>query len=426
MDNKEILWISCYAPYDKVDHAGGKIHNYFLKYLHKTCGNVRLLTICREEEREKIDLDQYGIPNDLIVLKKRIACKAVRFMGALNAEYNIFHRYAGRLTGYRERPMKARLKRICHSGYRPGVIILDWTEIIVLMPYICRLFPDSKIVMIEEDVSYLLYERRWKAASGPIRTYIYGKRYDKLKKLELAALRKAHKVILNNRKDRDLLVSDGLSPEKMLVWCPYFDNMVHVSRKPEYHSMIYYGAMNRKENYQSAIWFIENVMPLIEDLDVTLEIIGGHPNPVLEKYESARVHILGYVQDVSPYFQKGLCMVAPLVSGAGVKIKVLEALSSGIPVLTNAIGIEGIYAEAGEEYLHCEVPEEYANMIRRLADRELDSELISRNSKSFIDREYNSEKSAEEFVEMLLEGLGGNRVNGQKEISENSCHHGYI
>ncbi len=426
MDNKEILWISCYAPYDKVDHAGGKIHNYFLKYLHKSCGNVRLLSICREEEKGKIDLDQYGIPNDIIVLKNRIDCKAIRFMGMLNAEYNIFHKYAGRLTGYRERPMRSRLKEICQSGYKPGVIIVEWTEIIVLLPYICRLFPASKIVLVEEDVSYLLYYRRWKAATGVIKAYIYRKRFDKLKNLELDALRRADKVILNNCKDRDLLARDGISSEKMLVWSPYFDNMVHVARKPEYHNIIYYGAMNRKENYQSAIWFVENVMPLIEHLDVTLEIIGGKPDPVLRKYASERVHILGFVQDVSPYFQKGLCMVAPLVAGAGVKIKVLEALSSGIPVLTNAIGIEGISAEAGKEYLHCETPEEYADIICRLSDRELDSEMISYNSKCFICGHYNNEKSAEEFIQMLKDCLEGNLVNGQKEISEDSGHHSYV
>lgn len=415
MENKEVLWISCYAPYDKVGHAGGKIHNYYLKYLHKSCNNVRLLTVCREEEIEKLDLDQYGVPNDIIVLKNRIDCKIVRFIGMLNAEYNIFHKYAGKLTGYRERPMKAKLREISQSGYRPEVIILQWTEIIMLQPYIRRLFPKSRMILIEEDVSYLSYYRQWKNTSNPIKSFIYRKRYEKLKGLELSYLNRADVVILNNHKDKGLIEKDGVPADKALVWCPYFDNMASIVRKPEYHDIIYYGAMNRKENYLSVIWFIENVMPLIDDLDISLEIIGGKPNSELKKYENGRIHVLGYVRDVSPYFQKGLCLAAPLVLGAGVKIKVLEAMSSGIPVLTNAIGIEGIFAEADRDFFYCESPDEYADIIRKLVNHELDDNVISGNSKEFICREYDFEKTAKEFIQTVKGFSEEQRANGKKQ-----------
>lgn len=412
LGNKEVLWISCYAPYDKVGHAGGKIHNYYLKYLHKNCNNVRLLTICREEEIEKLDLDQYGIPGDIIVMKSRLDCKIVRFLGMLNAEYNIFHKYAGKLTGYRERPMKARLRKISQSGYRPKVIILQWTEVIMLQPYIRQLFPGSRMILIEEDVSYLSYYRQWKNASNRIKAFIYKKRYERLKEMELSFLNSADVVILNNHKDKGLIEKDGVPADKTFVWCPYFDNMSDVVRKPEYHDIIYYGAMNRKENYLSVIWFIKNVMPLIEDLDISLQIIGGQPGPALKKYESERVHVLGFVKDISPYFQKGLCLAAPLVLGAGVKIKILEAMSSGIPVLTNAIGIEGIFAEAGRDFFYCESPEEYADSIRKLVRREVDSNMISGNSKEFIRREYDFTKTAEEFIQTVKGFLEEKQANG--------------
>ena len=132
--------------------------------------------------------------------------------------------------------------------------------------------------------------------------------------------------------------------------------------------MLFYGAMARPENYKSAIWFIENVMPLLSDLDVRFVIVGARPDKSLLTYASDKVEITGFMDKVDPYFERCLCLVAPLVLGAGVKVKILEAMSSGIPVVTNHIGIEGIYAENGKHYIHCEAPEEYAECIHKLVN----------------------------------------------------------
>lgn len=398
---RKLLWISSYAPYDTVGHAGGKIHNYYLKYLHQQNFQIRVVTICREEELEKLDMDQYGIQSNLIVLENKLSQKAVRYVGALNAEYNIWHKYAGRLVGYRERPMKRQLKKISEEGYKPDVILIEWTEMIVLIEEIKSWFPNTSIIAIEEDVSYLSYARLRDSSKNRLLKFIYGKRFQKLKSMELNALRQADLTILNNRKDQKLICKDGIEEKKTFVWCPYFENMLELDRKPSGGAVIFYGAMNRRENYLSAIWFIEKVMPLIEDLNITFEIIGGNPPKILKKYESERVLILGFVKDISVHFQKGLCLAAPLVLGAGVKIKVLEALSSGLPVLTNHIGIEGIYAKEGKDYLHCEKPEEYAEAIRKLVDGEVNGQEISQNAKEFIREQYNLEKSAGCLKEIL-------------------------
>ena len=70
------------------------------------------------------------------------------------------------------------------------------------------------------------------------------------------------------------------------------------------------------------------------------------------------ITVTGFVKEISKYFEQSLCLVAPLVLGAGIKIKVLEAMSAGLPVLTNQIGIEGIPAQNGIHYYYCERPQE--------------------------------------------------------------------
>ncbi len=96
-----------------------------------------------------------------------------------------------------------------------------------------------------------------------------------------------------------------------------------------------------------------------------------------------------------------MCLAAPLLLGAGVKVKVIEALSAGLPVLTNTIGIEGIEAVNGESYFHCETPQEYADVISRLGNGEIDSEKVSAASKALIREKHNYEATLKEFIAIM-------------------------
>ena len=67
---EKILWISPYAPYDSVRHAGGKVHNYYVKSFHKSgLFDITLLSLCLKEEEKFLDLDKYGIKNHIYVIE---------------------------------------------------------------------------------------------------------------------------------------------------------------------------------------------------------------------------------------------------------------------------------------------------------------------------------------------------------------------
>lgn len=178
--------------------------------------------------------------------------------------------------------------------------------------------------------------------------------------------------------------------------------MNSIYREPAGKDILFFGAMNREENYLSAIWFIENVMKKLEDTDTRFIVLGNNPPDCLKKYESERVHIVGFVENVEPYFERSVCFVAPLVLGAGIKVKVIEALSTGIPVLTNDIGIEGIHAIDGKEYLHCSDPDEYAFAIRKLLSKEINISELELNEKNLVKREYSMESSLHNYEIELL------------------------
>jgi len=98
-------------------------------------------------------------------------------------------------------------------------------------------------------------------------------------------------------------------------------------------------------------------------------------------------------------------MIAPLTYGGGTKVKIIEALSNSMPIITNTFGNEGIYAKDKEEIIIADTEETFANdIIKLLQDRELRIKL-SKNAYNFASKRYNKDIIIDNFVKELKELL---------------------
>ena len=371
----KVLWISPYAPYDTVGHGGGQNHNHCIKYVREnTDFDITLLSVCKKEEQEKLDLKEYEIDNIVNVYNKNLYSKIDNAFGKV-----FIKRDGGLLSNRTYHLLLDAIKEYAKRGIKPDIIITQWTEATLMYEKIKQFFPDSKYIAIEEDVAFLGFQRKYEKASG-FRKTVMKNRYEILKNAEIKTLQKYDTVVVLNEKDKNLLVKENIPEEKIVTMCAYHGLSKPLNYQPDIHKILFYGAMNRKENYSSVVWFIENVMDKL-DKSYQLIIAGSNPPTELMKYESDRIVITGFVEDITPYFESCLCLVSPLLLGAGIKIKILEALSAGLPVITNAIGAEGINLTDGENYLHCEKPDEYISAVYKLSN---DEELRNRLSKNGI------------------------------------------
>lgn len=401
MNEKKIVWISPHLPYDKVAHAGGKIHNYYLKKLIAADKyNIRLISFFWPREKEKFDLNKV-IECDLFCYYDRGIKKIIRNGLDVNYVLNPFHKYANRTVYYLKMNIISTLKKYKRQNYYPDVIILQWTDTVLFADKIKEVFPKAKIIGIEEDVTLLSSQRMIRLADTKLKKKLAEIQYKNIEREEIKSLKLCDLIILNNYKDKKILEKYGLE-EKIKVWAPFFENMSGLKRSKDIKpNVLFYGSMERPENYLSAQWLLDKVKPLLEDIDITYVIAGNRPDDSLKKYECKNVLLTGYIEKVDPYFQESMCLVAPLVLGAGIKIKVLEAMSAGMPVLTNEIGIEGIPAKDEEEFLYCESPEDFANNIRMIYNKQIDTEEMSIKAKKFINKHFNFEYSSIEFVEWI-------------------------
>lgn len=398
-DKKKIIWIASNAPYSGAPAAGGQTFNFYLsRFKCSKDFNVRLVCWGDIRKKEEIEKAQSDITHHVIYTEHTWRTK-LRKIGNIESSYNPWNKNANLISNYCAKEIIKTLVKWKSEGFLPDCIILEWTNTVVLASQIQEVFPNTKLIASEHDVTFIGYERKVRYYRG-IKKFFWRRKYLHEKKIELKALTLCDWILPHNADNKDVLVRNGIIETKIQWLTPYFNNMLDVVRKPVNKDILFFGAMSRPENYLSAIWFINNVMPLLGNLDVRLVVVGSNPPEELKRLQSKRVIITGFVKDIRPYFELSMCLVAPLVLGAGIKVKILESMSSGIPVLTNDIGIEGIHAERNSVYFHCNDAQDYNITIRKLYDGQIDTGSVALKSKEFIKQSFNVERSLENYISL--------------------------
>lgn len=404
----DLLYISHTAPFDNASMAGEKTLNYYLKSFSKERDiKVKLVTVCSEKDQSKLDYEKYNIDAKVLVEKQdkvssiiRSLKRAIRYIAFPNDKYANF------VSKKRKDFIINELCKLKKSGYHPDVVILEFTHSILLVDEIKKIYGDAKIVGSSHDVNYRGSYRIYMYEKNKIKKIFRKRQYNNLKIREIRALSKCDLIVTQNENDINILKENMvLKCKKYLCISPYYDSYEDIHRKSDGRSLLFYGAMNRAENYQSVIWFIENVFKNLSE-DFRFIIAGGNPPEFIKKYESDRIHITGFLNldDLKEIFATCMCMVVPLQLGSGIKVKVLEAFSGGIPVLTNKIGNEGIFAVNNKEIVLCSNAKEFISSLEKLAKDSGELETIGRKGKNFLNKNFDLNRSYQKYLREVRSG----------------------
>jgi len=141
-----------------------------------------------------------------------------------------------------------------------------------------------------------------------------------------------------------------------------------LSPPDEPFSLIYPGRMDYPPNAQAVCTFCKEILPRTAQAipSVRLYIVGKNPPLSVQRLNSDRVVVTGYVEDILPFWQKTSVLVVPLKMGGGTRIKILEAMALGRPVVSTSKGCEGLDVVHGTHILIADDPEKFANDVTRL------------------------------------------------------------
>jgi glycosyltransferase involved in cell wall biosynthesis len=172
------------------------------------------------------------------------------------------------------------------------------------------------------------------------------------------------------------------------------------------HSIVLCGGFAVYRNSEAAIWFARAVFPQIkqEIPDAEFWIVGSHPNQeVRQLAEIPGVHVTGTVDDVRPFYARAAVAIAPYRYGEGTKLKVLEAMATGAPVVSTPIGCQGIGVKDSEHVLIVNSAEEFSRkIVLLLGDADLRRSLAVR-ARNLIEQEYAWKKIVGDLEPQLRE-----------------------
>jgi sugar transferase (PEP-CTERM/EpsH1 system associated) len=139
----------------------------------------------------------------------------------------------------------------------------------------------------------------------------------------------------------------------------------------EPNTICFVGRMDYYPNQECVFDFCANVLPRVQARrpGAKFQIVGADPSPAIRKLaELPGVTVTGSVADVRPYLTRSAMMVAPLNIARGTQNKILEAMASGVPVVTSRVAAGGVDALAGEHFLVANSHEECAAAVLRVLD----------------------------------------------------------
>jgi glycosyltransferase involved in cell wall biosynthesis len=152
-----------------------------------------------------------------------------------------------------------------------------------------------------------------------------------------------------------------------------------VSEQPQADRLIFTGALTFTPNYNAMQWFTEQVMPIVREANpgAELTITGNHGGKKLPCDQN--VNLLGYVNDIRPLIASSWISIAPIFSGGGTRLKILEAFGLQTPVIATSKGAEGLEVQHEEHLLIADSAESFAKeTIRLLNNADLRQELVSK------------------------------------------------
>lgn len=175
----------------------------------------------------------------------------------------------------------------------------------------------------------------------------------------------------------------------------------------EREHLLFIGNLAHRPNADAVHYFMRDIFPLVKRSlpGVKLNIVGDNVTTEIAAYASGDIQILGYVPAAAPLFQNSRLMIVPLRYGAGVKGKLGESLSYGLPVVTTSVGAEGIGLTDGVEALIADEPEDFAAAVVRAYEQKELWERLAEHGYRHIEKHFTPEVVAQ-IINTSVKELG--------------------
>ena len=156
--------------------------------------------------------------------------------------------------------------------------------------------------------------------------------------------------------------------------------------------LLFCGGLTWYPNEDAVRFFFEGVWPLLirSVPEAEMCVVGRSPPAWLQRLarDDSRVRVTGFIEDVRPFFREAAVYVCPIRDGGGTRLKILDALAMGLPLVATRFACSGIDVRDGEDVLYAETPEDFVSQIRRVLDDSALWRSLSSSGRTLVERHY--------------------------------------
>jgi len=189
----------------------------------------------------------------------------------------------------------------------------------------------------------------------------------------------------------------GIDPERIYV---------EAGREP--NVIAFTGHIRYFPNADAAIWFVTQVLPLVQRHapDTQFWIIGANPPPAVKALtQQPGVVVTGYVPSITHYLQRATLAVAPMQCGSGIQIKVLEAMACGAPIVVTPFALGGLAVRHGEHLMIARDAAEFADLVLQLLHDNQLRRTLALNARRLVDEKYTWEQSVAQLEAAYVQAI---------------------
>lgn len=268
-------------------------------------------------------------------------------------------------------------------------------ESIFLLPYLdlVKELSKAKIVVRTHNVEHDIWNQLSLESKNPLKRFYLSHLSKTLKNYELEMLNKAD--LLASISAQDIITFKSLGIKTPIFEIPFGINPIRYQAVESVHKKItlfFIGALNWIPNIEGLKWFLENVWMEIHKKFPKLEfVIAGRKTPNwLFQTKFPNVNVIGEVEDAQKFMNQHDIMIVPLLSGSGIRIKIIEAMAFEKVVITTTKGAQGINYTKDHNLLIANSPQDFVKEITKCIHEPNFTKLIKKNAAILIKNEYNS------------------------------------
>lgn len=310
------------------------------------------------------------------------------------ALFNLFSKTSYILSRFISEDFSKKLKAILENQDFE-IILLESVQLAPYIPII-RQHSKAKICMRAHNVEFEIWERQLTQTKSILKKSYLKSQIQSFKKFEIEQLKNYD--FLAAITDKDLEYFEKLGFKNTGVSIPvgidstdYLPNFLTFTKKPSFG---FIGSMDWMPNQVGIRWFLDEVWGrFIQDFgDSKLEIAGRHMPSDIASTTLNGVKILGEVESAKAFINQHSVMIAPLFSGSGIRVKILEGMALGRVVISTTIGMEGIDAEHRKEILVADSVEDFLKEMQFCMEQPEEMLQIGKNAQKFIQNQFDNLK----------------------------------